>query len=382
MSVAPDKLEEKLRDFQRKLDQTRQAMLRDGNLELRSLREELEEAVSFTQKLIAKQRAKTGEPPLSHVVLHPEEGGEVAGEAEAEGEVEPEPEPEVAVAVVEDKEEEEENEEEEEEKYHLWEKEQLAAAAAIAAATVKARQRVEKDRERSAMSRAGAKRRHTVGSLVEALFNDGNYYPGIIVEIDSGKGDLLIEYIGFGARERHGIEKVRPLRQPERTRVVRDDKLIVGALVEGLYAPESKWYPAQLCEKSEHGWRVQFDGFDNLEELPSDYIRTASASGSAASAAAIVAAAEENASKKRKAVPVDPRKEIELIAIPEKLKVLDTDTADIIERKKKRLKSIHNKNRIRRRQMECNSRQVSWQSFQSSVAKLKKKKKKKILRSS
>ena len=262
------------------------------------------------------------------------------------------------------------------------EKEQLAAAAAIAAATVKARQRVEKDRERSAMSRAGAKRRHTVGSLVEALFNDGNYYPGIIVEIDSGKGDLLIEYIGFGARERHGIEKVRPLRQPERTRVVRDDKLIVGALVEGLYAPESKWYPAQLCEKSEHGWRVQFDGFDNLEELPSDYIRTASASGSAASAAAIVAAAEENASKKRKAVPVDPRKEIELIAIPEKLKVLDTDTADIIERKKKRLKSIHNKNRIRRRQMECNSRQVSWQSFQSSVAKLKKKKKKKILRSS
>ena len=112
------------------------------------------------------------------------------------------------------------------------------------------------------------------------------------------------------------------------------------------------------------------------------YAYQCSASGSAASAAAIVAAAEENASKKRKAVPVDPRKEIELIAIPEKLKVLDTDTADIIERKKKRLKSIHNKNRIRRRQMECNSRQVSWQSFQSSVAKLKKKKKKKLLRSS
>ena len=128
--------------------------------------------------------------------------------------------------------------------------------------------------------------------------------------------------------------------------------------------------------KPPFGYQVLFDGYGNSEEVPFEYLRpltqtppTATSSDATASQTRLNKSA--SATTTATAAAAAATAESKLIKIPENLQILPTDTEAEKERKRKRIKAIKSLNRHRQYEIERNTKQQGWKSFQSKAVKKK-----------
>jgi hypothetical protein len=122
-------------------------------------------------------------------------------------------------------------------------------------------------------------------------------------------------------------------------------ELFVGMPCLSKFAPDGEYYDAEVKAITSRGVSVIYTKYGNVEEVPIEYIKPISNS------------TYTNGNK----LGVGNKKG--LIHIPDKLKILPTDTEEEKKRKRNRLKSLKTHNKIVTKEIELDNQKASWQNF-------------------
>jgi len=126
-------------------------------------------------------------------------------------------------------------------------------------------------------------------------------------------------------------------------------KVATGTKIEAVYSGDSRWYPAVVTGVADSGnYKVRFLGYGNAEEeVKPDDTREKPKKPK-----------EESASKKRAR-----EEESKTLKIPDNLKILPTDSEEVRQKKKRKVKNIKTKIRMKELEKVRDSKKQTWQSF-------------------
>lgn len=157
--------------------------------------------------------------------------------------------------------------------------------------------------------------------------------------------------------------------------VPRPPYVVIGARILARYEADGKMYESIVREVREHECVVQFIGYKDLAAVRFEHVQPAPKRGPTAAAAA--AAAAKAASEKREHERGDAGDDSDddfgvpktlpacALPIPERLKVLPTDSEKVRTRKLRKIHAIETHNERLRVEQAHAQRQSSWQMFQS-----------------
>lgn len=182
---------------------------------------------------------------------------------------------------------------------------------------------------------------HAVGDRVEVISGE-RPFAAVITAV--GPKEATLRYYEFPDTEvTLPLSSLRPLTGA----VYKEDALLAGMKCEAKYATDQKWYEATISALTDSGYRITYDKYGNSEEVPLEYLRPKLS----------------NDNKRKQSSNSASSGGVQLIAIPESLKILPTDSEAERERKKKRIKAIKSKNRLATKEAEVSAVQNTWKSF-------------------
>lgn len=140
----------------------------------------------------------------------------------------------------------------------------------------------------------------TVGQTVEAISGD-RPYPAVVVAVSADPPECTVKYFEFEVPVVLPVAEIAKVPKGSLTAA----QVGPGYVAQVKYAADQRWYDAVVDTATEHGYVVTFAAYGNQEEVPLEYIR-----------APLL--------KKEKT-----KDENALIAIPDNLKILPTDTEEV-----------------------------------------------------
>lgn len=172
--------------------------------------------------------------------------------------------------------------------------------------------------------------------IVEVI-GDQRVYAGILLGVDDDNSNCRIKYFEYDTEVTVPIIQVRRIALGP----VSKKDAIIGYKCLCKYSQDQQYYDATITQITEHGVIVTYTAYGNTEEVPIAYLKPL----------------------KKKVDNNTNSNEPKLIKIPDKLKILPTDTDKEKERKKRIVKSIKSKNKIIEKEVELQNVQQSWQKF-------------------
>ena len=181
-----------------------------------------------------------------------------------------------------------------------------------------------------------------VGDKVEVLGD--RLYAGVVTAVSEvGEGgsegvkECTLRYYEYGKEVTLPLSKMRKIVSKYG---LPSDRVAPGLKCQCKFAADRKWYDVVVEEATTHGFIVKYVKFGNKEEVPVEYLRNTPI-----------------------AVLKSDAKESGGIVIPEKLKILPTDTEEEKLQKKKRIKGLKSRNRIDNIEKERSAVQNTWKAF-------------------
>eukprot|EP01033_Poteriospumella_lacustris_P015306 gene15306-10944_t len=193
-----------------------------------------------------------------------------------------------------------------------------------------------------------------VGDRIEVL-GGARVFSGVVTSL-LNDSECHIRYYEFPESEvKLPYTSLQPIPPGSYTR----DQVVVGLQCQCKYASDLQYYAATVTGITQYGYAVTYTEYGNAEEVPLEYLRPNPA------LASTTTTTEADAPKETK----EAKKELTLIAIPDNLQVLPTDTEEEKRRKYKKLKVIKNKNHQIQQELQVKEVQQSWQKFVQKGAK-------------
>lgn len=149
------------------------------------------------------------------------------------------------------------------------------------------------------------------GAHYEGLYEDGNYYPGepprrsapaasalltrgaaaavVVTGVNGSKADIV--FLGYGDKAQASPAALRSIQTPAGWQPPNTATLRIGMALFGKYAVDGKWYDAVLRGVTDHGYKVKYTAYGNVEEVPLQYLSTVDPTPAPAAAAPAAEAA-------------------------------------------------------------------------------------------
>jgi survival-of-motor-neuron-related-splicing factor 30 len=135
----------------------------------------------------------------------------------------------------------------------------------------------------------------------------------------------------------------------------KSEQVQIGLQCQCKFATDLQFYAVTVTGITPYGYSVTYSDYGNVEEVPLEYLRPI---------ATLAPSNTEEAASSSTSSSKDAKKDtLALIAIPENLQVLPTDTEEEKRRKYKKLKAIKNKNHQIQQEIQVKEVQQSWQKF-------------------
>lgn len=179
-----------------------------------------------------------------------------------------------------------------------------------------------------------------VGDKVEVMGD--RYYAGVVTAVSSDEDECTLKYYEVGKEVTLPLAKMRKLLSKHSLTA---DQVAPGLKCQCRFALDRKWYDVEVEEVTSHGYMVKYVNFGNKEEVPVEYLRNTPI-----------------------AVLQGDSRDTGGIVIPEKLKILPTDTEEEKLQKKKRIKGMKSKSRLDAIDKERSAVQNSWKAFSAKKA--------------
>mmetsp|Transcript_786 Transcript_786/g.1346 ORF Transcript_786/g.1346 Transcript_786/m.1346 type:complete len:322 (-) Transcript_786:210-1175(-) len=179
-----------------------------------------------------------------------------------------------------------------------------------------------------------------VGDKVEVMGD--RYYAGVVTAVSSDGDECTLRYYEVGKEVTLPLSKMRKLVSKHGLTA---DHVAPGLKCQCKFALDRKWYDVEVEESTPHGFMIKYVNFGNKEEVPVEYLR-----------------------KTPIAVLQGDSRDSGGVVIPEKLKILPTDTEEEKLQKKKRIKGMKSKNRLDAIDKERSAVQNSWKAFSAKKA--------------
>jgi hypothetical protein len=212
-----------------------------------------------------------------------------------------------------------------------------------------------------------------IHSVCEFTSPEGQQFPVRIVAV---KSDTLyrVHFFGFGREQdvqEDKLSKVQPLNKDQ---FLAPSTVQVGLECEAKYYADGQWYKAKVeslihDDKSNNGVgsvTVHFTLYGNTEEVPVEWLRIKKVVKSSSSSNK--STFSSSSSTYEPAIRNEPK----ILAVPDHLRAKASDTDKERKNKRKRMRSIQNKNRFAKKEIESNQKQASWQNFQRKATTSKK----------
>mmetsp|Transcript_29241 Transcript_29241/g.76769 ORF Transcript_29241/g.76769 Transcript_29241/m.76769 type:complete len:326 (-) Transcript_29241:141-1118(-) len=195
-----------------------------------------------------------------------------------------------------------------------------------------------------ATKNVGILKKVEVGQYVQAsCTHTGSYLNGIVTEITAGGTACKVNFLGYNQTE---IVAISSMRAPA---FLKAADIKEGMEVEGVWSGDGFWYAAVIDSISEDGkhFNVTYTQYGNKETLDVKHLRLPPSK--------VVTKPD----KKRAAEEEDS----EDFVIPEKLKILPSDSEAVRATKKKKIHALKHQHRQRQLELEKDKKAKSWNSF-------------------
>ena len=218
------------------------------------------------------------------------------------------------------------------------------------------------------------------GSVCEFLSPEGQLFPVRIVETkEEEQNKFIVHFYGFGRQQEVLGDQLRSV-TPMEKEYLAPSAVQVGLSCQAKYFEDGQWYDGKVSKLIEDGTgvHVHFTLYGNTEEVPMEWLRikrivkvakSMSEKKSGSSSSSSRGGGGGGGGGESSYVPSKPK----ILAIPDKLKAKEGDTDKERANKRKRMRTIQNKNRFAKKEIESNEKQASWQTFQKRATKKLKK---------
>lgn len=180
-------------------------------------------------------------------------------------------------------------------------------------------------------------RTYSVGEKCQAIYEqDGQWYNAKIVAL--AEDGYFVTYLGFGNTAQVDFNEVRPYQRPDTS------AWAAGSECSAVHASDGRWYEGTIVEVRSGSALVRFRGEGENAEVELDLVRL-----------------RLGATAERKAA--EAAQESSKAAVPKSLEILPDDTAEVIEKKKKKLKMFKRQEKKSAMEQQGEGRRTSWQSF-------------------
>ena len=200
------------------------------------------------------------------------------------------------------------------------------------------------------------------GTICEFSSPEGQWFPVRIKTMRSATSYNVFFY-GFGREQDVDEDKLRQI-APLSDNYLSPSAIQPGLQCEAKYYEDGQWYAGRIEKLTEDGTgvHINFTLYGNTEEVPKEWLRIKKVVSIVDSNGTKVTNST-NSSKSYK--PKAPK----ILVIPDNLKAKEGDTDKERANKRKRMRSIQNKNRFAKKEIESNQKQASWQTFQKRATK-------------
>lgn len=208
----------------------------------------------------------------------------------------------------------------------------------------------------------------TVGSRVEGRpRSDGKWAAGVVQAIHD-ESTVGVTYFGAPGSVVQDIATLRRLEAPDASLAISFAALEPQMAVSARYS-DARWYPAIIVKVvSPDDVHVRFDGYDSISSVPVEWVQRSIGAnqpfGSSATSFASDGAAAVDGAQAVHGTYAD-------LVIPLSLRPREGDTAEIRERKKKRIASLKRDFRREAEEKAAAARAQSWQEFAAAAVKRK-----------
>jgi hypothetical protein len=222
-----------------------------------------------------------------------------------------------------------------------------------------------------------------IGSVCEFTSPEGQQFPVCIFALKSA-ALYRVHFFGFDRQQDVAEDKLSKVPQ------INSAYLFPSSIQEGLeceakYYVDGQWYDAKIKnvmtsdEDNSHNSStgissvtVDFTLYGNTEHVPVEWLRVKK----------LVKIINKNANEKdgatsttHKPKKYQPVSDPKILKVPDHLRAKEGDTDKERKNKRKRMRSIQNKNRFAKKEIESNQKQASWQNFHHKATTSKKFKK-------
>lgn len=184
-----------------------------------------------------------------------------------------------------------------------------------------------------------------VGDRIEVIGD--RPYAGVVTAVSADSSMCTLKYFEVGKEVTLPLTQMRKLTSKHG---LTTDQVAPGLKCQCRFAADRKWYDVIIDEITPHGYTVTYTKFGNKEEVPLEYLRHTPI-----------------------AVLQGESSESGGVVIPDKLKILPTDTEEEKLKKKKRIKNLKSKNRLENIEKERSAVQNTWKAFSTKTSKMSKK---------
>lgn len=105
----------------------------------------------------------------------------------------------------------------------------------------------------------------------------------MVTGVSGAKADIL--FLGYGDKAQASPAALRSIQTPDGWQPPNTATLRVGMALFAKYAADGKWYDAVLRAVTDHGYKVKYAAYGNVEEVPLQYLSTADPTPAPAAAA-------------------------------------------------------------------------------------------------
>eukprot|EP00656_Telonema_subtile_P016853 TRINITY_DN18933_c0_g1_i1.p1 TRINITY_DN18933_c0_g1~~TRINITY_DN18933_c0_g1_i1.p1 ORF type:complete len:318 (+),score=89.42 TRINITY_DN18933_c0_g1_i1:147-1100(+) len=173
---------------------------------------------------------------------------------------------------------------------------------------------------------------HEVGDIVSAWYQASESWEAAEIDAVTSEGNYAITYIGYPSDS----AEVTPT-QVTRFKPVAFD---IGDKIMAVWEKDGTWYQAVVKAQEPTGYKVMFEKYGLMSVVPPTHV-------------------------KAKREKVGGKRQRGIREVPDNLKVLLTDSEEVKNQKRKKVKAIKTANRNFEKDEEQNARQNTWRSFQS-----------------
>mmetsp|Transcript_145656 Transcript_145656/g.405886 ORF Transcript_145656/g.405886 Transcript_145656/m.405886 type:complete len:329 (+) Transcript_145656:87-1073(+) len=183
-----------------------------------------------------------------------------------------------------------------------------------------------------------------VGRTCEAFYEQKWYNAEIksVRRDDRGIERCTVDFIGFQNQREYKVTDVKMLRPPHPAQCQ------AGTRCQAIFPEDGLWYECVITEQTEKGYKVTYADYGTKADVKFDQIRLGGGGGGKV--------AEKKRSIKELATPAGYK-------IPESLVIQKTDSDEVIETKKRKIRLIKKQQRVDRIEDDAIKQQSSWQKF-------------------